>query len=152
MQCRQLSYVAEFTTDIPHVPAVDNLVAGPDSCNSALYTGPGSCQPALHAGPDSCQPALHAGQDSCQPALHAGQDSCQPALHAGQDSCQPALHVAVVSPSLELLDNVSIAKNQLTCPSTVKAQTSLRLMHVDLRKHFYAKQPLPNPLFCSSSI
>ncbi len=40
----------------------------------------------------------------------------------------------MVSPSLELQDYVSIAKNQLTSPSTVKAQisSSLRLMHVNM--------------------
>jgi hypothetical protein len=27
MQCQQLSYVVEFTTDIRHVPGVDNVVA-----------------------------------------------------------------------------------------------------------------------------
>jgi hypothetical protein len=69
MQCQQ----AEFTTDIRHVPGVDNMVAetlskpppvaGPDSCKSALHAGPGSCQPTLHAGPGSCQPTLHAGLD-----------------------------------------------------------------------------------------
>jgi hypothetical protein len=59
----------------------------------------------------------------------AGLDSCQPALLD-----QPAHHVAAVSPSL---DCVSIAKNQLTCPSTEKAQTSfsVQLLHVNVKGH-----------------
>ncbi len=118
-----------------------------DACIS-ITSGSGAAlqqrsRPPPVAGPDSYKSALHTGLGSCQPTLHVGLDSCQPALHVGPDSCQPAHHVAVVSPSLELLDNVSIAKNQLMCPSTVKAQTSLRLMYVEIRKYCYAKQPLP---------
>ncbi len=55
MQCRQLSYVAEFPTDIRHVPWCGNMTA------DTLSRPP----PATFAGPDSCQPALHV-----QPALH----------------------------------------------------------------------------------
>jgi hypothetical protein len=61
MQCRQLSYVAEFTTDIRHMPGVDNVVV------DTLFRP----APVAIPRPDSCQPAL---QD--QPALHI-----QPALH-----------------------------------------------------------------------
>ncbi len=87
-----MSYLAEFTTDIRHVPGVDNVVA--DTLfrpTSVVITGP--------------------------------------------DSCQPAHHVAAVSPSLELLDYISNARNQLTCPSTAKAQSSssLRLMHINVQ-------------------
>jgi hypothetical protein len=218
MQCRQLSYVAEFTTDISPMCLLwtiwwpdriaaslhsawvrvttslhstrdwiaaslhstrdliaaslhstrdqiaaslhsmqDRIVASLHSTRDRIAASLHSTRDRIAASLHSVRVAaslhtLHAGLDSCQPALHAGQASCQPALHAGPDSCQPAHHVAVVSPSLVLLDNVSIAKNQLTCPSTVKAQTSLWLMHVEIRKHCYAKQPLQNPLFCSNSI
>jgi hypothetical protein len=99
MQCRQLSNVAEFMTDIRHMPGVDNVVANK------------VCWPPSHtAGPDSCQPAL---------------------------DDQPALYIAAVSPSLELLDSVSIAKNQLTCPSNRKAETSssLQLLHINVQGH-----------------
>jgi cleavage and polyadenylation specificity factor subunit 1 len=60
MQCRQLSFVAEFTTDIRHMPGVDNVVA------DTLY------RPPSHAArPDSCSHS--AGSDSCQP-----QNACTP--------------------------------------------------------------------------
>jgi hypothetical protein len=95
MQCRQLSNVAEFTTDKRHMPGIDNAVANTVSWPPSHTTGPDSCQPALDD----------------QPALHD----------------QLALYIAAVSPSLELLDSVSIAKNQLTCPSTRKAVTSSSL-------------------------
>jgi len=58
MQCQQLSIVVEFTTDIGHVPGVDNVVADtlyrppshttePDSCSHTA--GPGSCFHAARA-------------------------------------------------------------------------------------------------------
>jgi hypothetical protein len=73
IQCRQLSYVAEFTTDIRHMPGLDNVVV------NTLFMPP----PVPIPGPDGCQSALHN-----QPALHDQpllQD--KPALHI-----QPALH------------------------------------------------------------
>jgi hypothetical protein len=106
-------------------PPVD--IAGPDSCHPALLDQPAfHVQPALHDQPAlQDQPALHdqpALQDQpalhdkpalhVQPALHdqpALND--QPALHDQPElhdqpklHDQPALHVAVVSPSLELMD------------------------------------------------
>ena len=51
MQCQQLSYVVEFTTDIGHAPGVDNVVA------DTLYRPPshttGSKSWSHTAGPDS---------------------------------------------------------------------------------------------------
>ncbi len=66
MQCRQLFYVAEFTTDIRHVPGVDNVVADTLSRPPSHTAEPDSCLLSHTAGPDSWQPALHD-----QPALHA---------------------------------------------------------------------------------
>jgi hypothetical protein len=108
------SYVAEFTTDIRHVPGVDNVVANTLSRPPSHTTGPDS--QSHTAGPERSQPALRD-----QPALHN----------------QPALHIAAVSPSVELLDYVSIAKNQLKCSSTKKAVTSssLQMLHVNVQGH-----------------
>jgi hypothetical protein len=95
MQCRQLAYVAEFTTSIRHVPGVDNVVA--DTL---------SRRPSHTAGLDSCSHAV--GPDSCSQA--AGPDSCS---HTdGLDSCfHTAGAVSAVSPSAELLDYSSMANN-----------------------------------------
>jgi hypothetical protein len=46
MQCRQLSYVAEFTTEIRHVPGVDNVVADTLSRPPSHTAGPDSCSHA----------------------------------------------------------------------------------------------------------
>jgi hypothetical protein len=109
MQCLQLSYVAEFTSDIHYVPGVDNVVADTLS------------RPPYHtARPDSC--SRTAGPDNC---FHiAGLDSCSHAAGA----------VSAVSPSAELLDYASIARNQLACPLAKKAASSpsLRIVHVNL--------------------
>jgi hypothetical protein len=72
---------------------------------------------------------------ACTPSKPGYLPACTP--HAGSDICQPTLHVSPVSPSSELLDYVSIAKNQLTCPSTkiAEASYSLRLVHINVRGH-----------------
>jgi len=58
MQCRQLSYVAEFRTDIRHVPDVDNVVADTLSRPPTMAnTGPGSCH--LHSTWDWIAASLH---------------------------------------------------------------------------------------------
>jgi hypothetical protein len=74
MQC-----VAEFTTDIRHVPGVDNVVANTLSRPPSHTAGPDSCSHA--AGPDSCAHAT--GPDNSSHA--AGLDSFSHA--AGPDSC-----------------------------------------------------------------
>jgi hypothetical protein len=51
MQCQQLSYVVEFTTDIGHMPGVDNVVADTLYRPPSHATGPDSCSHT--AGPDS---------------------------------------------------------------------------------------------------
>ena len=118
MQCRQLSYVAEFTTDIRHVPGAENVVA--DTLSRPPSTGPDSCQPASIAGPDSGQLFSSAGPDSCDLSINAGPDSRA---------------VSAVAPSSQQLDYASIARNQLLCPATQKAMssTSLKLRHVNVQ-------------------
>jgi hypothetical protein len=101
MQCQQLSYMAEFTTDICHVLGVDNVVA--DTL---------SRPPSHTAGPDSCSHT--AGPDSCSHTAGA---------------------VSAVSPSAELLDYASIAKDQLVCPLTKKAASSSSLQPVHVNVH-----------------
>jgi transposase InsO family protein len=112
MQCRQLSYVAEFTTDIRHVPGADNVVA------DTLSRPPSSAS----SGPDSSSPTTSAGPDSSLPRASAGPDS----------SASP---VSAVAASSELLDYAAIARHQLLCPTVQKAQSSssLRLVHVHVQ-------------------
>jgi hypothetical protein len=57
MQCGQLSYVAEFTADIRHVPGVENIVA-------KMLSKP----PSHIAGPDSDSPSHIVGRNSFLPA------------------------------------------------------------------------------------
>jgi hypothetical protein len=97
MQCRKLSYVVEFTTDIRHVPGVDNVVADTLSRPPSHTAGPDSCSHT--ARPDSCSHT--AGPDSCSHT--AGPDSCSHTAGA----------VSAVSSSAELLEYASIAKNHL---------------------------------------
>jgi hypothetical protein len=63
---------------------------------------------------------------------HRGLDSCS--YYAGPDS---SFHMTAVAPSPELLEYVRIAKNQLTCLSTFKAETfsSLRIVHINMQGH-----------------
>ncbi len=101
--------MVEFTTDICHLLGVDNVMADTLSGLPSVAS-------------------LHSTRDQTATSL-------QP--HGGPDRCQPTLHVSPVSPSSELLDYVSNAKNQLTCPSTriAEASYSLRLVHINVRGH-----------------
>jgi hypothetical protein len=128
MQCRQLSYVVEFTTDIRYMPGVDNVVADTLSRPPSHTAGPDSCSHT--AGPDSCSHT--ARQDSCSHTARL--DSCSHT--AGLDSCSHAAGaVCAVSPCAELLDYASIAKNQLVCPLTKKDASSSSLLPVHVKVH-----------------
>jgi hypothetical protein len=47
MKCRQLSYMAEFLTDIRHTPSVANVVADTLSRPPSSTAGPDSCKMIL---------------------------------------------------------------------------------------------------------
>jgi hypothetical protein len=133
MQCRQLSYVAEFTTDIRHVPGVENIVAGTLSRPPSHTAGLDSCLPSHTTGPDSCLPSHTARPDSCPLSHTAGQNSCLHIHNARPDSRPPS--VVVVAPSQERLDYASFGRNQLLCTTTQKAtsSTSLQLRHINVQ-------------------
>ncbi len=80
MQSRQLSYVAEFTTDIRHIPGSENIVADtlsrpPPAALPAAATG-GPAVAAVAASPVSLDFArIAANQRSCQETLKAAHSS-----------------------------------------------------------------------------
>ncbi len=77
MQSRQLSYVAEFTTDIRHIPGSENIVADtlsrpPPAALPTAATG----GPAVAASPVSLDYArIAANQKTCQETLKAAHSS-----------------------------------------------------------------------------
>ncbi len=80
MQSRQLSYVAEFTTDIQHIPGSENIVADtlsrpPQAALPAAATG-GPAVATVAASPVSLDYArIAANQRSCQETLKAAHSS-----------------------------------------------------------------------------
>jgi transposase InsO family protein len=80
MQSRQLSYVAEFTTDIRHIPGSENIVADtlsrpPPAALPAAATG-GPAVAAVAASPVNLDFArIAANQKSCQETLKAAHSS-----------------------------------------------------------------------------
>ncbi len=83
MQSRQLSYVAEFTTDIRHIPGSENIVGG-----HSVPTAPGRPSGGCHRRPGG----RGSGRESGQPGLC--QDSGEPEVLPGDVESGPLLFIA----------------------------------------------------------
>jgi len=109
-QQRQLSYLAEHTSDIRHLSGLDNVVADALSRPAA---------DEFNAGPDRGAEEYEAGPDSCAGGLIPGPDS-----GAGSS---PAAALAAVAPAIP--DFVELAAQQKACPQMLAAaaDSSLQL-------------------------
>jgi hypothetical protein len=103
-QCRQLSYIAEFTGDLRHLPGISNIVADTLSRPPRPVSSP---SPAYTAGPAASVKVPSGSQAAACPPLHL----------------PPSSVSAVAAATLTTLDYAAIAGNQQGCEDTQKTAT-----------------------------
>jgi hypothetical protein len=87
MQSRQLSYVAEFTTDIRHIPGSENIVA------DTLSRPPPAALPAAATGSPAVAAVAASPVSLDYARIAVNQRSCQETLKAAHSSSLQLQHV-----------------------------------------------------------
>jgi transposase InsO family protein len=124
-QCRQLAYVAEYTSDIRHIAGAENIVA------DTLSRPPGHVpramsSPSFPAGGLSAGNGQRATSTPSRPSPQSPASS--PVRAAGQLPTRCVLSALVPATSLAAVDFVAMAGRQLSCPSTQQAKASSALL------------------------
>ena len=139
-QQRQLSFVAEFTSDIRHIAGKENVVADALSRPAAAVGTPSTCHlrytqgqpPAAQAGGDQTPSTCHLRHTQGQPpAAQAGgtwtPSTCHLRHTQGRPPAAPeerATTAAIALPSTARIDFKALAEGQATCLQTQQLKES----------------------------